>query len=116
MGTPTVTPASGSSFTVGSSTVTATASDSNGNSDTCTFTVTVNDNEAPIITGCPNADVTGTTDANSNKGSASWGAITATDAVDGVVSTTSSHQSGSLFNHGTTEVTVTATDSSSNTQ
>merc|ERR1712054_621107 len=107
---------SGSSFSIGGSTVTATASDSNGNSDTCTFTVTVNDNEAPIITGCPNADVTGTTDANSNKGSASWGAITATDAVDGTVSTTSSHQSGSLFNHGTTEVTVTATDSSSNTQ
>ena len=41
---------SGSSFSVGTTTVTATATDAAGNSQSCSFTVTVNDVEAPVIT------------------------------------------------------------------
>jgi hypothetical protein len=44
-------PASGSLFPVGTTTVTATATDSSGNQSTCTFTVKVTDNEPPVITG-----------------------------------------------------------------
>ncbi len=40
-------PASGSVFAVGTTTVTATATDASGNSAACTFQVTVTDNEAP---------------------------------------------------------------------
>ncbi|HWJ90796.1 MAG TPA: T9SS type A sorting domain-containing protein [Flavisolibacter sp.] len=51
-GTCTVTssPASGSFFPVGTTTVTSTARAANGTTSTCSFTVTVNDTEAPKIT------------------------------------------------------------------
>ncbi|HYC39247.1 MAG TPA: HYR domain-containing protein, partial [Chitinophagaceae bacterium] len=42
-------PASGSTFPVGTTTVTATARDAAGNTATCTFTVTVNDTEPPTF-------------------------------------------------------------------
>ena len=47
--TVTTSPASGSFFPVGTTTVTATATDSSGNSSTCTFNVKVTDNEPPVI-------------------------------------------------------------------
>ena len=47
----TSTPASGSFFAVGTTTVTSTATDSSGNKSTCTFTVQVTDNEPPVISG-----------------------------------------------------------------
>lgn len=49
---PTITtsPASGSVFPVGTTTVLATATDAAGNTRTCTFTVTVKDVTAPVIT------------------------------------------------------------------
>ncbi|MEH6538404.1 MAG: HYR domain-containing protein [Psychroserpens sp.] len=56
------TPASGSIFPVGTTTVTSVATDATGNTDSCTFDVTVNDNTAPSIS-CPgNQDETA--DAN----------------------------------------------------
>jgi hypothetical protein len=48
----TYTPASGSFFPVGTSTVTARATDASGNTATCSFTVTVRDAQPPSIT-CP---------------------------------------------------------------
>jgi len=56
--TPTVscTPASGSTFPVGTTSVTCTATNSCGTA-TCTFTVTVVDAEDPVISGCP-SDIT----------------------------------------------------------
>ncbi|HMU46300.1 MAG TPA: HYR domain-containing protein [Chitinophagaceae bacterium] len=45
-------PASGSVFPVGTTTVTSTATDPAGNTASCTFTVTVNDTQNPTIT-CP---------------------------------------------------------------
>ena len=44
-------PASGSFFKVGTTTVTSTATDAAGNKSTCSFTVTVTDNEPPVISG-----------------------------------------------------------------
>jgi len=55
-------PASGSIFPVGTTTVTSTATDASGNTATCTFTVTVNDTQNPSIT-CP-ANITVGNDAN----------------------------------------------------
>jgi len=44
------TPASGSFFPVGTTTVTCQATDASSNTATCMFTVTVNDTEAPVVT------------------------------------------------------------------
>jgi HYR domain len=43
-------PASGSNFQVGTTTVTATATNAAGNTNSCTFTVTVKDVQGPVIT------------------------------------------------------------------
>ncbi len=56
-------PASGSVFHLGTTPVTVTAVDASSNTSTCTFTVTVNDNEAPVISGCP-ANISVNNDAN----------------------------------------------------
>src|SRR6185369_4842260 len=45
-------PASGSTFPLGVTTVTNTATDASGNTSTCTLTVTIRDYENPVIT-CP---------------------------------------------------------------
>src|SRR5439155_212590 len=45
-------PPSGSTFSVGVTTVTSTATDASGNTSSCSFTVTVTDNQNPVIT-CP---------------------------------------------------------------
>src|SRR5439155_25984278 len=55
------TPASGSTFPKGTTTVTCTATDASSNTSSCTFTVTVNDTQQPSLS-CPanitrNADV-----------------------------------------------------------
>jgi len=47
--TVTSSPASGSFFPVGVTTVTSTATDSSGNKTTCSFMITVTDNEPPVI-------------------------------------------------------------------
>jgi hypothetical protein len=49
--TVTATPASGTFFAVGVTTVNARATDASGNTSTCSFTVTVNDVEPPVING-----------------------------------------------------------------
>ncbi|MFC4721878.1 HYR domain-containing protein, partial [Geojedonia litorea] len=104
-------PASGSFFAVGTTTVTVTATDAAGNTDVCNFDVTVNDTEDPVVS-CP-SDITVNNDAGQ------CGAIvnftpTATDNCS-VVSIVSSPASGSFFAVGTTQVTVTATDAAGNT-
>ncbi|HQW44935.1 MAG TPA: T9SS type A sorting domain-containing protein, partial [Chitinophagaceae bacterium] len=47
------TPASGTAFPIGTTTVTSTATDACGNSSSCTFTVTVADAQLPVITAHP---------------------------------------------------------------
>lgn len=49
VGTPVCTPASGSTFLKGTTTVTCTVSDASGNPSSCMFTVTVNDTQPPTI-------------------------------------------------------------------
>ena len=106
----TSTPASGSFFPVGITTVTATITDASGNTATCTFTVRVNDTQLPVVT-CPANIIVSNT-------AGQCGAVvnftpTATDNCPGVT-VTSSPASGSFFPVGTTTVTVTATDASGN--
>ena len=100
-------PASGSTFAVGVTTVTHTATDPSGNSTSCSFTVTVIDNQNPIISGCPSNILVNT--SGSCTQIATWTAPTATDNCS-VVSFTSNHNSGAAFPIGTTVVTYTATD------
>lgn len=111
-GTPTVTcsPASGTCFPTGTTTVTCTASDASLDSpdSSCTFTVTVNDGQAPGIS-CP-ANITRPTDPGKCCAVATFNA-TATDNCPGVT-VSCSPTSGTCFPKGTTTVTCTASDTS----
>src|SRR5205085_1958747 len=108
--TVTCAPASGSSFNVGVTTVTCTASDTSPDSpdSTCTFIVTVKDTQAPAITCPPNqtgvtngvvttAVVTFNPTASDNCGSATINCMP---------------PSGNAFALGTTTITCTASDTS----
>jgi hypothetical protein len=112
--TPTVvsTPASGSTFPKGVTTVTATATDGVGNTATCSFTVTVNDTQPPSIT-CP-ANVTAVTPNGASSVIITYPAPVAADNCPGVT-VACSPASGSSVPLGTTTVTCTATDTSGNT-
>ncbi len=100
------TPASGSGFNVGASTVTATATDASGNTKQCTFTVTITDNQNPVIS-CP-SNIVDSTGINICTKSVNYTA-TATDNC-GVSGISYIPTSGSNFNIGITTVTATATD------
>jgi len=104
-------PASGSVFSVGTTTVTITATDTAGNTDVCTFDVTVEDNEAPVVS-CPGAI---TQDSDPGVCEAVVSFTPTADDNCGVASVVSVPASGSAFPVGTTTVTVTATDTAGNT-
>ena len=106
--TVTCSPASGSSFPVGITTVNCDASGTTANPD-CTFTVTVNDTQPPTIT-CP-ANITVSTDPNQCSAVVSYKVPTPSDNCPGAT-VTCVPASGSTFPKGTTTVTCTATDSS----
>jgi hypothetical protein len=102
-------PASGSFFPVGTTTVTTTSTAGT----TATFTVTVNDTQAPTIT-CP-SNITATTAPNATSTTVTYPSpATASDNCPGTT-ITYSPASGSSFNLGTTPVTATAKDASGNT-
>ena len=101
------TPASGSSFLPGITTVTCRTA---GSPD-CTFTVTVVDRTPPAIR-CPQDIVVNCAGAN---GTAVTFAVSATDSCDNSVNVQCSRASGSIFSPGTTPVVCTATDASANT-
>lgn len=117
------TPASGSAFPVGTTTVTCTASDDGPNAlgqpnvTTATFDVVVADATAPVFTGVADPYVVAVPDPgtavvplavdfSSN--------VSATDVVDGPITPFCTPSSGSLFDWGNTPVTCTATDSAGN--
>jgi hypothetical protein len=108
--TVTCTPASGSTFPIGSTTVTCTASDSTGHGATKTFTVTVTDRTPPVIT-VP-ADITA--EATGVSGKAVTYSFSASDPDDAVSTSSCTPASGSAFPVGVTTVTCNATDSHSN--
>ena len=104
--------ASGSTFAIGTTTVTVTATDDSGNVSTCTFDVTVADTTEPALT-CPPALLP--VEATSSAGATViYNAAVVTDSGDDSVDVSYSAASGSTFAIGTTTVTVTATDDSSN--
>ncbi len=106
-------PASGSIFALGTTTVNCSASDTAGNSASASFTVTVQDTTPPVIIGIP-GDITA--EATGPDGAAvTYTNPTATDLVDGSVPVSCSPAYGSTFPLGTTTVTCTATDANSNT-
>jgi HYR domain len=111
--TPTCSPASGSNFPVGTTTVTCSATDSHGNTGSASFTVTVslNDTIPPVVTVPADFSV----ETESSAGTTVTFSASANDDKDGPLTPTCSPPSGSTFPLGTTKVTCTATDSSGNT-
>jgi subtilisin-like proprotein convertase family protein len=116
--------ASGSLFPLGATTIEFTATDACGNESTCSFIITVEDSDIPQVF-CPSNDVVVCTDLDA----CTW---TATNAVNPLgiencpnaqieFSTTgattltgTTTAAGQIFNLGTTIVTYTITDGSSN--
>jgi hypothetical protein len=105
------TPASGSVFPVGTTTVTCTATDADGNSSECSFNVTVVADTTPPVITCP-VDVTLECTGD---GHATYAfTVTATDDCDPEPAVVSDPPSGTSFPLGTTTVTSTATDYAGN--
>ncbi len=108
-GTVTCSPASGSFFPKGTTTVTCTTTAGPG----CAFTITIADTQSPLIT-CP-ADLTAVSpNQSSSCVVVNYPAPVVSDNCPGVT-VTCNPPSGSCFPLGTTTVTCTATDSSGNT-
>jgi hypothetical protein len=102
------TPASGTAFPVGTTTVNCSASDNAGNARSCTFTITVTpDNQPPTIT-CPQ-NVTVQVATGETSAVVTYPPPTVTDNNPGATAACVP-PSGSTFAVGTTPVTCTATD------
>lgn len=104
-------PASGTTFALGTTTVTCTAADAAGNRASGTFTVTVQDTTAPALSDMP-TDITAEATAPFGANVA-YTDPTATDAV-GVTGRSCSPVSGSTFGFGTTTVSCSARDGAGN--
>ncbi|MDY0102090.1 MAG: Calx-beta domain-containing protein, partial [Lentimicrobium sp.] len=102
-------------FNIGTNNVRWTFTDESGNSSVHTQVVTVVDNEGPVINPCPTVPQTAIATGENCNARVSWPPLVATDACSGVLSFTSDHNSGDLFDVGTTVVTYTATDNAGNT-
>ena len=100
-------PASGSTFPIGVTTVNCTAADSRANSSAGSFSVTVTDS-GPTVTVPGQQTVEASTASGSDVNFVP--APTATDPQEGSLVPVCSHASGSRFPIGTTTVTCTATD------
>ncbi|XP_038052340.1 uncharacterized protein LOC119725047 [Patiria miniata] len=104
----------GSVFTYGSQLVIYTAIDARGNTATCQFTINVIDMSPPVLTGCPEDLPPFPTDPGLDTSTAvSWQPPVVTDNA-GVITVTLTHQPGSVFNLGDTNVSYVAVDSSGN--
>ncbi len=91
--------ASGTAFSLGTTTVTITATDGAGNVSTASFDVTVEDNEKPVPTFVPASDTVGVCSANY-----SYQPVTGADNCGVVtVTQTAGLPSGSIFPAGTTQ-------------
>jgi hypothetical protein len=108
-------PASGSTFPVGTTSVNCSATDSAGQTTNASFAVNVvlDDTTDPVVT-VP-ADVSETTGDPSGKTIVFSPAPSATDNLDGTLPVSCSPVSGSVFPVGSTTVTCTATDTHGNT-
>ena len=104
-------PASGTFFGLGTTTVTVTATDGAGNTDECTFDVTVNDTEDPVVL-LPPADITVNVDPGTCGAVVDFLADFSDNCPGGMLNV--DMPTGSIFPVGTTTVTVAATDASGN--
>ena len=104
-------PASGSIFSIGTTTINCSATDSHSNTASGSFTVTVVDNALPILTLPSNMTVNA---VNASGAPVSF-TVSANDLVDGPLAVTCLPVSGSIFPFGTTTVNCSATDSNGNT-
>ena len=105
------TPASGSFFTIGVTTVNCAATDAAGNTSTDTFDVTITDNEDPTIDGTNQSfDLP----VDTTSGPISYILPTATDN-SGSATISCTPPPGTSFNAGATTIECTATDPSGNT-
>jgi hypothetical protein len=101
------TPASGSIFAIGTTTVNCRATDASGNfTDAAPFNVTVQDTTPPTLT-LPGDQNVETEDPG---GKAVTYSVSATDIVSGSITPSCNHASGDTFPVGTTTVHCTATD------
>jgi hypothetical protein len=110
---PTCTPASGSVFGLGATTVSCNVTDSGGLTDRGTFRVTVVDTTAPTLSGGPGSLSLTTTDPAG--AILSYTAPTATDVVDAHPSVSCSPASGARAPVGDSFIYCDATDASGNT-
>ncbi|MGI8999580.1 MAG: HYR domain-containing protein, partial [Candidatus Limnocylindria bacterium] len=108
----TCSPASGSTFALGPTTVNCLATDIAGNTASDSFTVTVRDTTAPAVTAPANVSAQAT---SASGATVAYSGASATDAVSGSVSTSCLPASGSTFALGSTTVTCSATDDAGNT-
>ncbi|MGE4619715.1 MAG: HYR domain-containing protein [Planctomycetota bacterium] len=103
---------SGNVFPLGTHVVTYTAEDAAGNTSDASFEVTIEDSEAPFFVNLP-AELNFFTSPNQCDGIATWAPPIPADLCGGATFT-SSHESGTVFPIGTTDVTHTATDAAGN--
>jgi hypothetical protein len=108
--TPACTPASGSVFPLGATTVTCSATDASGNNGSASFTVTIIDTTAPLVSVPADITIEATGAATAVMFTAS-----ASDLVDGAITPVCTPASGAAFPVGSTTVTCSATDASGNT-
>jgi subtilisin-like proprotein convertase family protein len=107
-GTVNCSPASGSFFPTGTTTVTCTTQ----SGPSCSFTVTVNDTQDPSIT-CP-TNVTQANDPDQCGAVVNYPAPTVSDNCPGVGTPVCDHASGSFFPKGTMTVNCTVSDAAGN--
>ena len=103
-------PPSGTTFSLGTTSVQCSASDASGNNSNASFIVTVVDTTKPFLSLPSDTSV----DANSPQGATVSFIATATDAVDPHPVVSCSPLSGSIFSIGVHMVQCTATDTSGN--
>ena len=108
----TCSPASGTFFSLGTTTVTCTATDDCTNRTTCTFTVTVARDTTPPVIQCPSNIVLQT--CSPTGAVVNFPAPGATDNYDPMPAVVCTPPSGSAFPLGTNAVTCTATDDCTN--
>ena len=106
-------PASGSPFPVGVTTVNNTAVDSHGNTNTCAFTVTVLDNQPPAIT-CPGNLAFSTDPGKCSRSNVTY-SVTFSDNCSATLAQTAGLTNGATFPKGVTTNRFVVTDASGNT-
>lgn len=108
--TPTCSPASGSTFAIGATTVNCSATDAAGNTKTGSFTITVQDTTGPTITVPANISQ----EATGPGGAVATYTVSASDPVDGSRPVTCSPASGATFPLGATTVSCSSADTRNN--